>query len=90
MRHAWPFLALFVLTSLDPVVAKELKISHQWPAEIDARDRAARVFVREVQSRILGITFQIHPQLALKMKAEQQFDALRSGSLEMSVYPLWI
>jgi len=88
MRHAWAFLALFVLTSLDPVVARELKISHQWPAEIDARDRAVRVFVREVQSLVPGITFQILPQLALKMKAEQQFDALRSGSLEMSIYPL--
>jgi TRAP-type C4-dicarboxylate transport system substrate-binding protein len=88
MRHAWVVLTVLVLASLDPVVARELRISHQWPAEIDARDRAARVFVREVQSRIPSITFQIHPLLTLNMKAEQQFDALQSGSLEMSVYPL--
>jgi hypothetical protein len=34
------------------------------------------------------MSFQIYPELALKMKAEEQFDALRSGTLEMSVYPL--
>jgi TRAP-type C4-dicarboxylate transport system substrate-binding protein len=34
------------------------------------------------------MSFQIYPELALKMKAEEQFDALRSGKLEMSVYPL--
>ena len=89
MRNAWwALLTWLLLASFDPLLARELKISHQWPTEIDARDRAARLFVREVQSRIPGITFQIYPELALKMKAEEQFDALRSGKLEMSVYPL--
>jgi TRAP-type transport system periplasmic protein len=88
MRNACALLTFFLLASFGPVLAREFKISHQWPAEIDARDRAVRVFVREVQSRIPGFTFQIHPQLALKIKAEQQFDALQSGKLEMSVYPL--
>jgi TRAP-type C4-dicarboxylate transport system substrate-binding protein len=81
-------LGLFLLASIGSVSARELRISHQWPAEIDARDRAARIFAREVQSRIRDISFQIHPQLSLKMKAEEQFDALQSGTLEMSVYPL--
>ena len=69
-------------------LAKEFKISHQWVAEVDARDRAARIFVREVQSRLPEMSFQIYPQLALKLKAEQQFDALQSAKIEMSVYPL--
>jgi TRAP-type C4-dicarboxylate transport system substrate-binding protein len=88
MRVASALLALLALASLEPVSAREFKISHQWPAEIDARDSAARVFVREVQSRLPGASFQIFPELSLKMKAEEQFDALQSGKLDMSVYVL--
>ena len=88
MRILFVLFATLLMLSPEPALAREFKISHQWPAEIDARDRAARIFVREVQSRLPGISFQIHPQLSLKMKAEQQFDALQSAKLEMSVYPL--
>jgi len=82
------FSALLLLAWVNPALAREVKISHQWPAEIDARDRAARIFANEVQARVPSMSFQIYPELALKMKAEEQFDALRSGTLEMSVYPL--
>ena len=88
MRILFVLFATLLVLSAEPALAREFNISHQWPAEIDARDRAARIFVREVQSRLPGISFQIHPQLSLKMKAEQQFDALQSAKLEMSVYPL--
>jgi TRAP-type transport system periplasmic protein len=88
MRVAVALLALLGVLAPKCALAKELKISHQWAAEIDARDRAARIFVREVQSRLPEMSFQIYPQLALKLKAEQQFDALQSASIEMSVYPL--
>jgi TRAP-type C4-dicarboxylate transport system substrate-binding protein len=88
MRIAWALLSLLVLASFDPVTARELKISHQWPAEADARDRATRVFVKEVLARSPGTTFQIYPQLQLKMKAEEQFAALQSGAIDLSVYPL--
>jgi TRAP-type C4-dicarboxylate transport system substrate-binding protein len=88
MRIAYVTLALFALSTLNAAFAKELRISHQWPAEIDARDRAARVFVKEAQARLSGFSFQIHPNLSLHITAEEQFDALRSGALEMSVYPL--
>jgi TRAP-type C4-dicarboxylate transport system substrate-binding protein len=70
------------------VTARELNISHQWPAKTDARDRAARLFAEEVQLRLPGFSFKIHPQLALKIGAEEQFEALQSGKLEMSVYVL--
>lgn len=86
MRLASLLLALVI--SLTPVSARELKISHQWPGGTDARDRAARVFAQEVQSRVPAISFQIHPQLSLKIGAEEQFDALQSGTLDMSVYVL--
>jgi TRAP-type C4-dicarboxylate transport system substrate-binding protein len=88
MRSASALLTLCLLAMPDCGLAKEFKISHQWPAEVDARDRAARIFAHEAQSRLPGISFQIHPQLSLKMKAEEQFDALQSSKLEMSVYPL--
>lgn len=66
--------------------ARELKISHQWPEGTDARDRATRVFVKEVQARAPQLTFKIYPKLSLKIEATQQFDALQSGELDMSVY----
>ena len=68
------FSVVFVLLALWPnsTWAKELAISHQWTALVDARDRAARVFVHEVEARLPDVRFQIHPQLALKFKAEEQ------------------
>jgi TRAP-type transport system periplasmic protein len=80
----------FVLLTLWPPAtsAKDIAISHQWAGLVDARDRAARVFVQEVEARLPDVRFQIHPQLALKIRAEDQFDALQAGTLAMSVYPL--
>jgi TRAP-type C4-dicarboxylate transport system substrate-binding protein len=66
--------------------ARELKISHQWPEGTDARDRATRIFVKEVQARAPNLTFKIYPGLSLKIEAAKQFDALQSGELDMSVY----
>ena len=68
--------------------ARELKISHQFPAEGDNRDRAARLFVAEVVARVPSFKFTIHPNLSLKLKAEEQFDALKDGRIEMAVVPL--
>jgi len=81
-------LAALTLATLQPALAWEFKISHQWPAERDARDRAARIFVREVEARIPGNSFRIYPDLSLQIKAEEQFDLLQSGALDMSVYVL--
>jgi TRAP-type C4-dicarboxylate transport system substrate-binding protein len=88
MRIGAAVFAVLMALSPTPVLAKEFNISHQWPAEVDARDRAARIFVREVEARLANFSFRIHPELSLKMKAEQQFDALQSAKLDMSVYPL--
>src|SRR5262249_59189461 len=83
-------LAVLVCLLLPPnaSLAKEFTISHQWMAALDARDRAARVFVQEVQARLPEFTFRIHSQLSLQIKAEEQFEALQSGKIAMSVYPL--
>jgi TRAP-type C4-dicarboxylate transport system substrate-binding protein len=81
-------LALLTLVSAQQVSAREIRVSHQWPAERDARDRAVRVFAAEVTKRVPAITFAIYPNLSLNLKAEAQFDALQSGALDMSVYVL--
>jgi TRAP-type C4-dicarboxylate transport system substrate-binding protein len=88
MRLVSALFAAAVALMVDPATARDLKLSHQWPADTDARDRAARLFAQEVQLRAPGISVRIYPQLSLKIGAEEQFDALQSGSLELSVYPL--
>jgi TRAP-type C4-dicarboxylate transport system substrate-binding protein len=88
MRVVWSLLVLLVFAPIDQGLARDFKISHQWPAETDARDRAARIFAREVEKRIPGVSIQVYPQLSLKMKAEEQFEALQAGTLDMSVYVL--
>jgi TRAP-type C4-dicarboxylate transport system substrate-binding protein len=65
--------------------ARELKISHQWPEGTDARDRAARIFVKEAELRSPDLKLRIYPRLALKIPAAKQLDALQSGELDMCV-----
>ncbi len=90
MRFATPALLIALLICACPqqTTAREFKVSHQWPAERDARDQAVRVFAREVQARLPGSSFKIYPDLSLHMKAEEQFEALQSGALDMSIYVL--
>ena len=94
MRVAWVrmmrvfLLAALTLLFLQPAEAREYTISHQWPAQNDARDRAVRIFATEVHARLPDFTFRIYPELSLKIKAEDQFDALQTGALDMSVYVL--
>ncbi len=86
MRLAWILAAIGLLAASHAAQARELKISHQWPAETDARDRATRIFVQEVRQRAPGLTFTIHPKLSLGIDAVKQFDAMREGKLDMCVY----
>jgi TRAP-type C4-dicarboxylate transport system substrate-binding protein len=68
--------------------AQELRISHQWKANVDGRDRAARVFVDEVVKQDPGIKFRIYPAQSLGIKPVAQLDALQNGTLEMAVFPM--
>lgn len=68
---------------------RHFRISHQWSADIDARDRAARVFATEVQKRVPSISFSIHPKSELGIKPIEQFDALVDGRLDLAIYPLF-
>jgi TRAP-type transport system periplasmic protein len=70
------------------VTAQEIKISHQWKANTDGRDQAARVFVKEVNAQDPKINFRIYPAQSLGIKPVAQLDALQNGTLEMAVFPL--
>lgn len=71
-----------------PAAAQELKISHQFKANADGRDRAARVFVKEVNKRDPNIKFRIYPASSLNIKPVAQLDALQNGTLEMAIFPM--
>lgn len=66
----------------------EIKISHQWKANVDGRDRAARLFVREVEKADPSIKFRIYPAQSLGIKPVAQLDALQNGTLEMAIFPM--
>jgi len=80
--------ALAVATTVPVVQAQEIKISHQFRANVDGRDRAARLFVDEVVKRDPDIKFRIYPGQSLGIKPVAQLDALQNGTLEMAIYPL--
>ena len=69
-------------------LAEEIKISHQWEAGADARDRATRVFVQEAEARAAALKFRIYPHSSLKIKPGELLNALQQNKLEMAVYPL--
>jgi TRAP-type C4-dicarboxylate transport system substrate-binding protein len=87
-KLAFCALALAGVLAAHGVAAQPLKISHQWRAETDARDRATRVFVAGVKKRVSGMDFRIYPSRSLIQDPVAQFDAMQSGALEMAVYPL--
>ena len=68
--------------------AQEIKISHQFKANTDARDKATRIFVEEVNKKDKGLRFRIYPGSSLNIKPVAQLDALQAGTLEMSVFPM--
>ncbi len=64
-----------------------LKVSHQFAAG-DVRDQMARVFGDKVTEMTNGeIKFRYYPAKSL-YKPKEQWDALRKGALDLSVFPL--
>jgi TRAP-type transport system periplasmic protein len=80
--------ALAAVAMAAPVLAQEIKISHQFKANTDARDKATRVFVEEVGKKDKNLKFRIYPGSSLNIKPVAQFDALQAGTLEMAVFPM--
>ncbi len=84
------FLAVLAVATLcaASAAAQEIKISHQWKANVDGRDLATRVFVDEVVKRDPSLKFRIYPAQSLGIKPVAQLDALQNGTLEMAVFPM--
>ena len=86
-------LAALGIATAAPVAAtaqetKEIKISHQWRQNTDARDRATRVFAEEASKLDPSLKFRIYPNRSLISDPIAQYDAMQNGTLEMAVYPL--
>lgn len=83
--------AVIGLTRSARADTRTLKISHQFPGSSgdtgDFRDRLCRKFAEEVEKRSQGaLKFEIYPNASL-MKTFAQFDALKKGALDLSLYP---
>jgi len=76
------------LCPADLAFGQDIRISHQWTAGIDGRDRAARVFVQEVEARASSLKFAIYPKSSLNIQPPALLGALQTGRLEMAIYPL--
>jgi TRAP-type transport system periplasmic protein len=82
-------LTLALSFSAGPAHARSmtLKVSHQFAAG-DVRDQMARVFGDKVTEKTNGeIKFRYYPASSL-YKAKEQWDALRKGALDLSVFPI--
>lgn len=66
----------------------DLRISHQFRQQTDARDKGARLFADEVRKRAPELRFRIYPNRSLISNPNAQFDAMLAGSLEMAVFPI--
>jgi TRAP-type C4-dicarboxylate transport system substrate-binding protein len=83
--------AIIGLTRSARADTRTLKISHQFPGSGadggDFRDRVCRKFAEEVEKRSKGaLKFEVYPNSSL-MKTFAQFDALKKGALDLSLYP---
>jgi TRAP-type C4-dicarboxylate transport system substrate-binding protein len=76
----------FLCTTVD-AKSITLKVSHQF-AKGDVRDEMTRVFGAKVTEMTNGdVKFRYYPASAL-FKAKEQWDAMRMGTLDMSLFPL--
>jgi len=80
-------LAIFLSPMCAADASMTLKVSHQFAAG-DVRDQMAHVFGDMVTEKTKGeIKFRYYPASSL-FKAREQWDALRKGALDISVFPL--
>ena len=80
-------LALGLSPGFATAASMTLKVSHQFAAG-DVRDQMAHVFGDMVKEKTKGqIEFRYYPASSL-FKAREQWDALRKGALDLSVFPL--
>ncbi|MEW6349209.1 MAG: TRAP transporter substrate-binding protein DctP [Thermodesulfobacteriota bacterium] len=91
LNTVWGMLVatIVMVVLLSPVAygGMKLKISHQF-AEGDVRDQLAKVFVEKITQKLgTELEFRIYPASSL-FKPKEQWDAMRQGTLDFSVFPL--
>src|SRR5689334_24476967 len=68
--------------------AQVLKASHQFPGgKGDIRDDMVQMIAKEVKAANVGLDMQVYPGASL-FKANDQWDALVKGQLDVSLFPL--
>ena len=81
------FSIMFIKAETSCAKSMTLKVSHQFAAG-DVRDQMGRVFGEMVTKRTNAeIQFRHYPAKSL-YKPKEQWDAMRKGALDMSVFPL--
>ena len=79
--------ALAVLTA-SASAQVTLKASHQFPGgKGDPRDEMVQIIAREVKAANVGVDIQVYPGASL-FKANDQWNAMVNGQLDMSSFPL--
>jgi TRAP-type C4-dicarboxylate transport system substrate-binding protein len=70
------------------VAQTQLKASHQWPGgKGDVRDEMVQMIAKEVAAADVGLDIRVYPGASL-FKANQQWDAMVDGQLDISAFPL--
>jgi TRAP-type C4-dicarboxylate transport system substrate-binding protein len=69
-----------------------LRASHQFPGgKGDVRDEMVQIIAKEVAAANVGLNVEVYPDAALfqaPLKVEQQWDAIVSGQLDITLLPL--
>jgi len=68
--------------------AQTLRASHQFPGgKGDVRDDMVQIIAKEIKAANVGLNVQVYPGASL-FKANDQWDALVKGQLDISLFPL--
>jgi TRAP-type C4-dicarboxylate transport system substrate-binding protein len=77
-----------VALSAPALGAQTLRASHQFPGgKGDVRDDMVQMIAKEVKAANVGLEIQVYPGASL-FKAEQQWNAMVNGQLDMTLFPL--
>src|SRR6185436_14334140 len=79
---------LAVLSGMSGAAPTTLRASHQFPGgRGDARDEMVQIIAREAKAANVDLDVQVYPGASL-FKANEQWNALVNGQLDISSFPL--
>ena len=87
MRRLFVATITLAICSQSAQAEQIIRISHQWAAQKDIRDRAVSLFAEEIRKQDKRFQFRFFPTNSLISDPHQQFEELQRGNLEMSVFP---